>query len=105
MYFSKYYIITQLRDLIPKSSIKKYNEKSGGMVTVLIEIDDLTLYWKKLSVIKIDFDLQYSNGNLPEKEKVFNLFPNCNQTEKLRNIFLQKYNVIPQLFENLVFSL
>ena len=66
MYFSKYYIITQLRDLIPKSSIKKYNEKSGGMVTVLIEIDDLTLYWKKLSVIKIDIDLLYSNGNLPE---------------------------------------
>ena len=60
MYFSKYYIITQLRDLIPKSSIKKYNEKSGGMVTVLlIEIDDLTLYWKNFSVIEIDVDYKY----------------------------------------------
>ena len=59
MYFSKYYIIIQLRDLIPKSSIKKYNEKSGGMVTVLIEIDDLTLYWKNFSVIEIDVDYKY----------------------------------------------
>ena len=54
MYFSKYYL--EVRDLIPKSSIKKYNEKSGGMVTVLIEIDDLTLYWKNFSLIEIDVD-------------------------------------------------
>ena len=54
MYFSKYYL--EVRDLIPKSSIKKYNEKSGGMVTVLIEIDDVTLYWKNFSVIEIDVD-------------------------------------------------
>ena len=57
MYFSKYYL--EVRDLIPKSSIKKYNEKSGGMVTVLIEIDDLTLYWKNFSVIEIDVDYKY----------------------------------------------